>query len=156
VSFSPALKLLLAVFLPLTLFWKLTVKADNGNHPEDDVTAFLARQGFQEVVTDDLNFRGIRAVNGACHMRIIMPSYYGADRDIIRDLVTANETLIFVHQGRVYQEQPILLTLSAELWARALGKIGLPDRRTPVLAVIAHRQCDADRLPWGELRQGPQ
>jgi hypothetical protein len=152
VSFSPALKLLLAVFLPLTLFWKLTVKADNGDHPEDDVTAFLARQGFHEVVTEDLNFRGIRAVNGACHMRIIMPSYYGADRDIMRDLVTADETLMFVHHGRVYQEQPILLTVSAELWARALRKIGLAGRHMPVLAVVARRQCDADRLPWDQLQ----
>ncbi len=151
-SFSPALKLLLAVFLPLTLFWKLTVKAGNSDHPEDDVTAFLARQGFQEVVTEDLNFRSIRAVNGTCHMRIIMPSYYGAHRDIIRDLVTADETLMFVHQGRVYQEQPILLTVSAELWARALRKMGLPGRHMPVLAVVARRQCEADRLPWDQLQ----
>jgi hypothetical protein len=152
VSFSPALKLFLAVFLPLTLFWKLTVKADNSDHPEDDVIAFLARQGFHEVVTEDLNFRGIRAVNGTCHMRIIMPSYYGADRDIIRDLVTADETLMFVHQGRVYQEQPILLTLSAELWARALRKMGLAGRHMSVLAVVAQRQCEADRLPWDQLQ----
>ena len=151
-SFSPALKLLLAVFLPLTLFWKLTVKADNRDHPEDDVIAFLARQGFHEVVTEDLNFRGIRAVNGTCHMRIIMPSYYGADRDIIRDLVTADETVMFVHQGKVYQQQPILLTVSAELWARALRKMGFADHHTPVLAVVAKRRCDGDRLPWEELQ----
>jgi hypothetical protein len=152
VSFSPALKLLLAVFLPLTLFWKLTVKADNSDHPEDDVIAFLARQGFHEVVTEDLNFRGIRAVNGTCHMRIIMPSYYGAHRDIIRDLITADETLMFVHEGRVYREQPILLTVSAELWARALRKMGLAGRHMSVLAVVAQRQCEADRLPWDQLQ----
>jgi hypothetical protein len=152
VSFSPALKLLLAVFLPLTLFWKLTVKADNDDRPKDDVIAFLARQGFHEIVTEDLNFRGIRAVNGTCHVRIIMPSYYGADRDIIRDLVTADETMMFVHQGRVYQQQPILLAISAELWARALRKMGVAYRHTPVLAVVAQRQCDADRLPWDQLQ----
>ena len=151
-SFSPALKLLLAVFLPLTLFWKLTVKADNRDHPEDDVIAFLARQGFHEVVTEDLNFRGIRAVNGTCHMRIIMPSYYGAHRDIIRDLITADETLMFVHEGRVYREQPILLTVSAELWARALRKMGLAGRHMSVLAVVAQRQFEADRLPWDQLQ----
>jgi len=151
VSFSPALKLLLAVFLPLTLFWKLTVKAANDDRPRDDVIAFLARQGFQEIVTEDLNFRGIRAANGTCRMRIIMPSYYGADRDMIRNLVTADDTLIFVHRGRVYQEQPILLTVSTELWAHALRKMGLADHHTPALAVVAQRQCDADRLPWEEL-----
>jgi hypothetical protein len=155
VSFSPALKLLLAVFLPLTLFWKLTVKADNADRPEDDVTAFLARQGFHEIVTEDLYFRGIRAVNGTCRMRVVMPSYYGADRDMMHSLVSADDTLIFIHRGSVYQEQPILLTVSAELWTRALRKMGFADRRTPVLAVIAHRQCDADHLPWEELQQLP-
>jgi hypothetical protein len=153
VSFSPALKLILAVLLPLTLFWKLTViRADISGRPEGDVMAFLARQGFHHVVTEDTNFRSIRAVNGPCHIRIMMPSYYGADRDMIRNLVTADDTLIFVHRGSVYQEQPILLTVSAELWARALRKMGFADRRTPVLAVVAQRQCDADRLPWEELQ----
>jgi hypothetical protein len=152
VSFSPALKLLLAVFLPLTLFWKLTVKADNDDRPKDDVIAFLARQGFHEIAAEGLNFRGIQVVNGACQMRVVMPSYYGVDRDIIRDLVTADDTLIFVHRGRVYQEQPILLTVSAELWTHALRKMGFADRHTPVLAVVARRPCDADRLPWEELQ----
>jgi hypothetical protein len=114
--------------------------------------AFLARQGFHDVVTEDTNFRNIRAVNGTCHIRIMMPSYYGADRDVIRNLVTADDTLIFVHRGSVYQEQPILLTVSVELWTRALRKMGFADRRTPVLAVVAQRQCDADRLPWEELQ----
>ena len=151
-SFSPALKLLLAVFLPLTLFWKLTVKAADDDRPRDDVIAFLARQGFQEIVTEDLNFRVIRAANGTCRMRIIMPSYYGADRDMIRNLVTADDTLIFVHRGSVYQEQPILLIVSAELWARALRKMGLAGGHMPVLAVVAQRQCDVARLPWEELQ----
>jgi hypothetical protein len=152
VSFSPALKLLLAVLLPLTLFWKLTVKADNNDRPADDVMAFLARQGFHEVVTEDVNFRGIRAVNGTCRMRIIMPSYYGADRDMIRDLATADDSVMFVHRGRVYREQPILLTVPAELWGRALRKMGLANHHTPVLAVVAQHQCDADRLPWDQLQ----
>jgi hypothetical protein len=151
VSFSPALKLLLAVLLALTLVWKLTV-AENHDRPEDDVVAFLARQGFDAVVAEDMIFPGVRAVNGTCRMRIMMPSYYGADRDVTRDLVGADEDLIYVHQGRVYQEQPILLTVSAELWARALRKIGVMDRHVPVLAVMAQRQCDAERLPWDQLQ----
>jgi hypothetical protein len=152
VSFSPALKWLIAIFLPLTLAWKLAVKAENNDHPEDEVIALLTREGFHAVVTEDMNFRAIRAVNSTCQMRVIMPSYYGADRDIIRSLVTADDSLIFVHHGIVYQEQPILLTVLAELWARALRKIGMTLRHTPVLAVLAQRQCGADRLHWGELQ----
>jgi hypothetical protein len=158
VSFSPALKLLLAVLLLLTLLWKLVVKADNNDQLEDRLMTFLARQGFHAAETEDITsqgisvVRGIRAVNGTCSMRIMMPSYNGADRDIMRDLVTADDSLIYVHHGRVYQEQPVLLTISAELWGRALRKMGGTDRHTPVLAVVAQRQCDADRLPWDELQ----
>jgi hypothetical protein len=59
---------------------------------------------------------------------------------------------MFVHQGKVYQQQPILLTVSTELWARALRKIGVAHRHTPVLAVVAQRQCDAERLQWDQLQ----
>jgi hypothetical protein len=152
VSFSSALKLLLAVLLPLTLVWKLTVKPENRDQPEDDIVAFLARQGFHAVVAEDMILPGIRAVNGACHMRIMMPSYYGADRDIARSLVAADESLMFVHQGRIYREQPTLQTLWAELWARSLRRIGLIYHRVPVLAVVAPRQCEAERLPWDQLQ----
>jgi hypothetical protein len=152
VSFSSALKVLLAVLLPLTLVWKLTVKPENSDQPEADIVAFLARQGFHAVVAEDMILPGIRAVNGTCRMRIMMPSYYGADRDLTRSLVAADESLVFVHQGRVYQEQPIVQTVWAELWTRSLRKLGLIDHHLPVLAVVAQRQCEAARLPWHQLR----
>src|SRR6266404_1761056 len=149
---SPALKWLIAILLPLTLAWKLTVKADRNDHLEEDVIAFLTRQGFHTVVAEDTNFRRILAVNNTCRMRVMIASSDGADRDMTRSLVAADESLIFVHQGKVYQEQPILLTVSAEKWARALRKMGLTDRNESVLAVVAQRQCDAERLPWDQLQ----
>ncbi len=151
-SFSPALKWLIAILLPLTLAWKLTVKADRNDHLEEDVIAFLTRQGFQTVAAEDTNFRGILAVNNTCRMRVMIASSDGSDRDQTRSLVAADESLIFVHQGKVYQEQPILLTVSAEKWARALRKMGLTDRNEFILAVVAQRQCDADRIPWDQFQ----
>ena len=149
---SRALKWLIAVLLPLTLAWKLTVRADNKDHLENDVIAFLTRHGFDAVVAEGTNFRRILAVNSSCRMRMMIASNDGADRDMMRSLVAADESLIFVHQGKVYQEQPILLTVSAEVWARALRKIGWADRHKFVLAVVAQRQCDAARLPWDQLQ----
>ena len=151
-SFSPALKWLIAILLPLTLAWKLTVKADRNDHLEEDVIAFLTRQGFHTVVAEDTNFRRILAVNNTCRMRVMIGSSDGSDRDMTRSLVAADESLIFVHQGKVYQEQPILLTVSAEKWARALRKMGLTDRNEFILAVVAQRQCDADRIPWDQFQ----
>jgi hypothetical protein len=152
VSFSPALKWLIAIFLPLTLAWKLTVNAGTNDHLEDDVIAFLTRLGFHAVVAEDTNFRSILAVNSSCRMRVMIAFNDGAYRDMMRSLVTADESLIFVHQGKVYREQPILLTASAELWARPLRKIGFTVRHESVLAVVAQRQCRADRLPWDQLQ----
>jgi hypothetical protein len=152
VSFSPALKLLLAVLLPLTIVWKLTVKPENSDRLEDDLVAFLARHGFHAVVAEDMILPGIRAVNGTCHMRIMMPSYYGADRDIARSLVAADESLMFVYGGRIYKEQPILRTVWTELWTRSLRNVGLADHHVPVLAVMAQRQCEAEQLPWDQLQ----
>jgi hypothetical protein len=152
VRFSRALKWLIAILLPLTLAWKLTINADSNDHPEDDVVAFLTRQGFQ--AAKDANSRGILAVNGSCSMRAMIASNDGADRDMMRSLVAADEILIFVHQGKVYQEQPILLAAWGQLWTRQLRKMGWTDRHESVVAVLAQRQCDANRLPWDQLQQG--
>jgi hypothetical protein len=150
---SLSLKRLIAVLLPLTLLWKLTVSADNGDQLEKGVIAFLSRHGFQAVVDEGTNFhRIILAVNSSCRLRILIASNDGADRDMMRSLAAADESLFFVHQGKVYQEQPILLTVSAELWVRALRKLGLTDRHMPVLGVVAQDQCGLERLPWNEIK----
>lgn len=151
-SFSPTLKWLLAILLPLTLVWKLTVYTDENDPTEKNVIAFLTRHGFDAVGDGDKHFRRILAVNGSCHIRMMVASDDGADRDMMRSLVAADESLIFVYQGKVYQEQPILLTVSAGLWARALRKTGLADRHMPVLAVVAQHQCDVERLGWDQLK----
>jgi hypothetical protein len=103
-------------------------------------------------VTEDSYYRRILAVNGSCRMRMIILSSDGSDRHVIRSLVTGDESLIFVYQGKVYQEQPTLLTVSAELWTRLVRKIGLTNRHDSVFAVLAQRQCDVERLPWDQLR----
>ena len=126
--------------------------ADSDDHIKEDVIAFLTRQGFHVVVAKETTSGEIVAVNDSCRMHVIIVSNNGADRDMMRNLVGADESLIFVHQSKVYQEQPILLTVSAELWARVLRKMGLTERHEFVLAVVAQRQCDADRLPWDQLQ----
>src|SRR5262249_41621989 len=110
------------------------------------------REGFHAVAAEDTNSRGILAVNNFCRMRVIITSNDGSDRDMMRSLVTVDEGLIFVYQGQVYQEQPILLTASDGLWRRELRKIGLTARHASVLAVLAQRGCDVERLPWNQLQ----
>jgi hypothetical protein len=150
--FSLAFKWVIAIVLTLTLAWKVTVGAQSDWRPEDDVIAFLTRQGLDAVVAEDENFRGIVAVNNFCRMRVMVASDDGADRDMIRSLAAADESLIFVHHGKVYQEQPTLLTVVAELWARLFGKLGLANSHEFVLAVASQHRCDIERLPWDQLQ----
>jgi hypothetical protein len=152
VRFSLAFKWFIAIFLALTFARKVTVGAQSDWRPEDDVIAFLTGQGFRAVVSDDENFRGIVAINNLCRIRVMVASDDGADRDMMRSLAAADESLIFVHQGKVYQEQPILLTVAVQLWARLLGKLGLTNSHEFVLAVVAQHQCDVERLPWDQLQ----
>jgi hypothetical protein len=142
---SPALKWLIAALLPPTRAWK-------ERSPAEHVIAFVMRRGFDAAVDERTNFRRILALNSSCRMRLLIASNDGADRDMMRSLAAAAESLIFVDQGKVYQEQPTLLTVSAELWARALGKLGLTDRHLPVLAVVAQNRGDVERLFRDELK----
>jgi hypothetical protein len=152
VSFSPTLRWFIAIFVSLTLAWKLTVGAETDGYLKEGVIAFLTREGFHAVEIEDANSRRILAVNSLCRMRMTTVSSDGSDRDMMRSLVTADESLIFVYRGKVYQEQPTLLTVSVELWTRLLRKIGLTNRHDPVFAVLAQRQCDIERLPWDQLQ----
>jgi hypothetical protein len=130
----------------------MTVGAKSDWRTEDDVIALLTRQGFRAVVAEDENFHGIVAVNNFCRMRVMIASDDGADRDMMRSTVAADESLIFVHQGMVYQEQPILLTVWGALWTRLLRELGLTNRQEFNLAVAAQHQCDVERLPWDQLQ----
>jgi len=148
--FSPGLKWLIAIMLPLSLAWKLAVMAATDDHRQQEIIAFLTGQGFDAVANDDMTLPGIQAVDGDCRMRVIR--YDGADRDIIRDHMTATDRLFFVRRGKIDVEHPGVLNALDELWTNALRKIGLAGRQPPVLSVVASAQCDVDRLPWGQLQ----
>ena len=69
-----------------------------------------------------------------------------------RRAATAADNVFVVFQGRVYPEQPNWLIASEFLWARLLRGLGLRVDTTRLLTVIATTSCDAERLPWDQLR----
>lgn len=153
-SYSSALKWFVAISLPLTLAWKLSVKVDNADYLENNLLAFLMHQDFAAVATGEMmdSFPIIVAKRGACQMRVMKASYYGADRDTIKSLVAAPDRLLFVYRGSVYAEQPVWLIVADQFWMRSLRSLGLADHEPPVLAVAAAAPCEADRLPWAQLK----
>jgi hypothetical protein len=155
VSYSPTIKWLIVIILPLTLAWKVLVKIDyEKDDLENDAIAFLNRHEFHVGEIDHAidRFPIIHASSGACQMRVMHDSYAGVYRDLIRNVTAANERLIYVYRGTVYREQPTWLTQSDEYWTRLIRKFGLAGHNPRVLAVVGSPQCDMERLPWEQLQ----
>jgi hypothetical protein len=151
VNFSPALKWLLLILLPLTLAWKLAARPMDERDPMERVAEFLIRQHFQvaEVVSAGMPIE--IATTPQCRMLVGMPSSYGSHRDTVRSLGTGTDRVFIVFRGQIYAEQPIWLTAFHRLWSKLLYEFGLGQNITPVFAVIAPPSCEAEKLPWHEL-----
>jgi len=164
VKFSPVLKwFLLIILLVLTLGWKVaTVQPDEYSgfeKKEADVqrkiAEFLVHQHFTAFVPPEKTMTDLPMVGataGACRMLVIKSSYDGSDHQrIVRGYASAANTVFVVFGGRIYAEQPTLLTVSDFLWAKFRRQLGLPVEPRTVLVVIATKSCEAERLPWNEL-----
>ena len=152
-KFSPALKWLVLLLLPLSLGWKLAVHPDYTDDLTGKVGTFLTRYDFV-VVVHKIEMPGapyILATRGGCQMLIAKPSYRGSDNAMIRRRASAAERVFVVFGGKVYTEQPTWLTVPDYLWAKFLGELGFKPHPTSLIAVIARKTCDAERLPWSEL-----
>jgi hypothetical protein len=71
---------------------------------------------------------------------------------MIRRFATPSDRVFVVFQGSVYKQQPTWLTVADFLWRRFRRELGFNARAAPLIAVIGSAQCDAERLPWDELR----
>jgi hypothetical protein len=158
VNCSRVLKWFLILALPLTLGSKLIVRPDRSLPNETDVqqkvAEFFARQHFT-VALSDQPIEGkpmIRASAGPCRILVANPNPIAWDSDVIRGMATAADRVFVVFRGRTYKEQPTWLTVPHFLWSRLQRELGLRAQAAPLLAVIATTNCDAERLPWSELR----
>jgi hypothetical protein len=161
VSFSPALKWSLALLLLLTLGWKWAVISQgDASEPEEQVavrkvSAFLARNHFSVIGAREVMYgmQLIEATAGLCRMRLALSSSRGWHRDFIRNLSASADGTFVVFGGQIYPEQPMWRTVPDFLWSRLLSGLGFNVHATPVITVMAGRNCEAERLPWNELVQ---
>jgi hypothetical protein len=160
VKFSPALSWFVLVLLVLTLGWKGAVRPDTYNEIEKKeadsqrkIADFLVRQHFTALVSakTTIELPMIRATAAACRILVIQTSFDGSDRERVRRYASDRDTIFVVFGGRIYAEQPTLLTVSDALWARFQRQLGLRAEARPLLVVIATKSCEAERLPWNEL-----
>jgi hypothetical protein len=154
VNFSPAFKWLVAFLLCMTLVWKVRPTDDDFTSYSRRVVQFLEDHEF-DVTLGEQNLDGmpiIRAARGSCKLVVAKSSSYGWNGDIIRDLRTGSDRLLFVFRGRVYEQQPMLRTIFSHLWSRSLVQVGLLPHEVPVLALVVSESCQLGDLTWSEVK----
>ena len=148
--------LALALLLALTLGWKIAVRSGGSGATTDEpnVADFLARHGLIVLASQPLTegHPTIHAIAGTCRVLVAKSPPLGSHRDVIARYATPADRVFVVFGGTVYAEQPTWLTVSDYLWARLRRELGMNARAKAVLTIIATRSCDAERLPWDELR----
>lgn len=157
--FSRAHKwLVLAVLLALSLGWKVVARSIAGEQPtEPNVQAavgeFLVRQHFGVSITERVEEGkpAVSAISGSCRILVAKSPAIGWDRDQIRRYASAEDRIFVVFRGQVYSDQPTFRTVLDALYSRFQRELGFRARSNPVLAVVARTNCDAERLPWGEI-----
>ena len=150
-SCSPAFKWLVALVLPLSLAWKLTVGHDDPSELASEIVKFLSHQAFDDVVLTEMTVDSmpiVRATSGSCRVLVAKVNPNGSNQNLVRDLATATDHVFIVFRGSVYTQQPILLTVANYLWSRSLRELGVARRITPVIAAVASASCNIERLPW--------
>jgi hypothetical protein len=154
VSCSLAFKCFVALLLPVTLAWKLTVGLEDSTELKAEIAKFLVQHQFDVAITEDIveDMPAIRASREACRMVILKTAPSGWRRKMISELTAATDQVLIVFRGMVYTEQPTWLTLVTHFWSSFLRKLGLQRYTTPVIAVIAPATCNVEGLPWYELR----
>jgi hypothetical protein len=153
VNFSPVLKWILLLLLLISLAWKSAIRIDYSSNLEEKIRSFLVRNHFIVTVSEEMirDHRTFQASRAACRMLITEISSRGWERDSISSRATVVEQVFIVFGGKIYAEQPTWLTASDFLWYKLLSELGLKVRPTPLIAVIATKSCNAERLPWYEL-----
>ena len=153
-SYSPALKWFVALLLPMTLAWKLTLGLEDPNELKKRIVEFLVQHHFDVAISEEIveDMPAIQASREGCRMLVWKTSPNGWRQVMISELTAATDQTFVVFRGIVYTNQPTWLTLTTHLWSRFLRKLGLRHDTIPVIAVKASANCDVESLPWQKLR----
>jgi hypothetical protein len=122
--------------------------------------SFLTRNNFEIIAHDDLvdddilttEVPLIQARRGQCDIWIARLNSDGTNRQLIASHFSNIPLQFVVYQGAIYKEQPVYRTSIAFVLSRVLGQVGLIMKAAPSIVVYSNAHCDAENLPWTELR----
>ncbi|HET6378307.1 MAG TPA: hypothetical protein VFG05_08400 [Methylocella sp.] len=156
---SRALKLAFGALLILTLGLKLWSRMsepvpEQAAMVRKEMAAFLAEQGFKpEPAAEDENPVSVSGTSDACTLRIVDIAPQGWHRDMLRQIASPGDRVVFVYRGSIYEDQPVWTTRLSAYWAKALRSLGLGARVEPVLGITASPACHLCGLPWALLAE---
>ena len=153
-SCSPVLKWSVVLLLTLTVAWKAAIRPDDSTDLKNRIVEFLSQHRFDVTVADEImeDMPIIRATRDDCSMLVMKASPRGWDRDVIHQLAGESAGVFVIFRGDVYAQQPTRLTMASYIWSNLLRELGLRRHAIPVIAVAAQANCNAESLPWNDLR----
>jgi hypothetical protein len=149
---TPAFKWSLIFLIPLTFTWKLMAEHPPLHEMQGHIVRFLIIHGFN--VTEQTLVESVpimRATKEDCSMIVAEASPDGSTRDVMRNVAATMDQHFVVFRGKIYDEQPIWLTVTEDWWTRYLRKVGISQPEVPPIMVAATSSCAAEQLPWVEL-----
>jgi hypothetical protein len=158
-TLRPALSGLAVLVLAGSLSLKLLITAEDvltskSSLNPSETAAVLERDGYEVTGSNtDNDLISVRAVAGRCSIMVAEAAPLGWHRSIIAQLAAGHQ-LFYIFGGRIYPEQPLVLTSLHHYWNRLRRYVGLTGVNRPVLAVVASPACENVPLQQlAELRQ---
>lgn len=153
---SSGVLFVMLLLLLSSLMLKVPVIASNSQWDVNEVTnrieIFLQGNGFQTVQTaSDEDMFIVSGADGDCELSIASLSLEGWHRHIIRNLTPVDYNLRFLFDGKLYLEQPLLLTRSYDYWSRLSGFISEDRRPLRLYGIVASSECSLDKFNWHGL-----
>ena len=152
---SSIFRCVIVVVLAVSICWKFAISSDREDHTKDNIVNFLTINQFEVSSTDQTasSFPVLRATSRSCTLKIVRLAPNGSDGDLFRHISLGADRTFVVFRGRVYAQQPIWWTLLDDIWSRHMREIGFSERVAAVFGIAASSSCEAEQLPWDELRE---
>jgi hypothetical protein len=159
VNSSRTFKWIIVGLILLTVGWKITIPPGDARDLDRDLITFFKRNNFGvemagRIVNPDIGSTEvpvIRANKDSCTLVVAALIFDGSNRQLIESRLASAERHFVVFRGKIYAEQPILLTVTNYLWSRFFTELGLGSRESPTLVIGSNASCNADLLPWTNL-----
>jgi hypothetical protein len=159
VNYTSVFRWSIAMLIVPTVAWKIAASPVSSNDLKEGLVTFLERNSFTVIAADKMinadllltYVPTIQATKSSCRLLITRLNFDGSNLQLVKSRLASTDRQFVIFRGKIYDSQPISLTLANYFKSRFLSLLGLPHRAAPTIAVGSNSSCDADRLRWEDL-----